>query len=145
MKKVTMKKILRLQLAMVSLALATLQSTAATLAPNATGRHLIAFAAFGANSTGRPGGIYLLRDDNTAMRQLTRFPDVDGTWSNDPRKPLPDDQPSISPDGLKIAFTSNRAGNFDIWVMDINGRHLRRLTTSSAREVDPAWSPDGQR
>jgi Tol biopolymer transport system component len=137
-----MKTLLQLELAIASLALATFQSMAA-LAPNATGRHLIAFAASSANSTGRPGGIYLMRDDNTAIRQLTGFSDS-GTWSNNPRNPLPDDQPSISSDGKKIVFTSSRAGSFDIWVMDINGGHLKRLTTSSAREVDPVWSPDGQ-
>ena len=123
-----MKTILQLELAMISLALATLQSTAATLAPNATGRHLIAFAAFGANSTGRPGGISLMRDDNTALRQLTRFPDVDGTWSNDPRKPLPD--------------VRHRRSRWQPGVESRRRSHCAALSASAvARDQTSRWSP----
>ncbi len=56
-----------------------------------------------------------------------------------------DEDPSWSPDGQKIAFRSNRSGNYDIWVMDADGGNLRRLTTHIARDVLPSWSPDGQK
>ncbi|MBI4187080.1 MAG: PD40 domain-containing protein [Chloroflexi bacterium] len=42
----------------------------------------------------------------------------------------------------KIAFSSDRDGNFEIYVMDADGTNLRRLTNNSVRDYDPAWSPD---
>jgi Tol biopolymer transport system component len=49
----------------------------------------------------------------------------------------------VPPSGLqgKLAFVSASDGNADIYVADADG--LRRLTTNSSAEVDPAWSPDG--
>ena len=43
-----------------------------------------------------------------------------------------------------ISFSSNRTGNFDIYVMDTNGENPRNLTNHPARELEPAWSPDGR-
>jgi Tol biopolymer transport system component len=52
--------------------------------------------------------------------------------------------PAVSPDGNKIAFTSNRDGNFEIYVMNANGGGLKRLTEDDATDEYPVWSPDGQ-
>ena len=43
----------------------------------------------------------------------------------------------------KIAFSSVRDGNLEIYVMDGDGRNLRRVTVNPARDESPAWSPDG--
>jgi len=43
----------------------------------------------------------------------------------------------------KIAFASNRAGNFDIYVMDPDGGGIVRLTDDPAEDTQPTWSPDG--
>jgi Tol biopolymer transport system component len=48
-------------------------------------------------------------------------------------------------DGERIAFRSNRAGNFEIYSMNADGSGVTRLTNHSAVDTDPAWSPDGQR
>ena len=45
----------------------------------------------------------------------------------------------------KIAYTSTRDGNIDIYVMDIDGRNQRRVTVNPARDWLPAWSPDGKK
>jgi Tol biopolymer transport system component len=37
----------------------------------------------------------------------------------------------------KIVFASNRSGNFDIWIMDVNGTGLRQLTDSPSNETQP--------
>jgi len=42
----------------------------------------------------------------------------------------------------KIAFASDRAGNFDIYSMDADGGGQTRLTESPAEDYSPAWSPD---
>ena len=51
--------------------------------------------------------------------------------------------PAWSPDGTRIAFTSYRDGNHEIYVMDADGRNVIRLTNNSG--WSPAWSPDGAR
>ena len=43
-----------------------------------------------------------------------------------------------------IAFSSNRSGNYDIYVMDIDGKNLQQLTDHPAYEYKPAFSPDGR-
>lgn len=45
----------------------------------------------------------------------------------------------------KIAFQSDRDGNFDIYVMDADGENQTSLTNNSAPDEDPAWSPDGSK
>ncbi|MDI3515022.1 MAG: TolB protein [Rhodocyclaceae bacterium] len=52
-------------------------------------------------------------------------------------------QPSWSPDGTQIAFTSNREGLSKVFVMDAQGGEARRLTADDAIETTPSWSPDG--
>ena len=52
--------------------------------------------------------------------------------------------PIWSPDGTKIAFASDRKGNFDIYVMPAQGGSAKRLTTNSAGEVPAGFSADGK-
>jgi TolB protein len=52
--------------------------------------------------------------------------------------------PVYSPDGSKIAFTSNRDGNPEIYVMNAkDGGGLRRMTNNPGIDVTPTWSPSG--
>ena len=54
-------------------------------------------------------------------------------------------QPSLSPDRTRIAFSSNRGGSYDLYLMDGDGKNPRRLTTDPGNEGEPAWTPDGSR
>lgn len=54
-------------------------------------------------------------------------------------------QATLAPDRTRIAFSSNRSGSFDIYIMDADGQNLRRLTSASGNEGDPSWIPDGGR
>ena len=45
----------------------------------------------------------------------------------------------------KIAFASDRDGNFEIYSMDADGGGQTRLTEDAGEDYSPAWSPDGQR
>ncbi len=53
--------------------------------------------------------------------------------------------PSWSPDSEHIAFGSNRGGNREIYVMDVEGGNLRNLTNNNdAYDASPSWSPDSK-
>jgi Tol biopolymer transport system component len=54
--------------------------------------------------------------------------------------------PAWSPDGKRIAFASDREGDFNIYTMSSeDGGDVQRLTEDMSAEADPAWSPDGSR
>ncbi len=56
-----------------------------------------------------------------------------------------DMQPRFSPDGKRIAFTSDRGGGDNIWVMNRDGSDPKQVTKESFRLLNqPSWSPDGQ-
>ena len=53
-------------------------------------------------------------------------------------------QPRFSPDGRRIAFTSDRGGGDNIWIMNVDGSDKRQLTKEDFRLINQAsWSPDG--
>jgi uncharacterized protein YjdB len=54
-------------------------------------------------------------------------------------------QAVLSPDRTRVVFSSNRATNYDLYLMDADGRNLQRLTSNSGNEGEPAWTPDGKR
>lgn len=56
------------------------------------------------------------------------------------------DQPSWSPDGGQIAFSASdpKGKTRTIWLIDIDGRKLERLTTGPL-DGEPAWFPGGDR
>jgi Tol biopolymer transport system component len=44
----------------------------------------------------------------------------------------------------RIAFQSNRDGNYEIYVMNADGSRQTRLTKNSTFDGNPSWSPNGQ-
>jgi tricorn protease len=53
--------------------------------------------------------------------------------------------PVFSPDGRNIAFSSNRHGNYNVYVIPVQSGKPRRLTFDSATDMVTGWSPDGKR
>src|SRR5215472_9594336 len=53
--------------------------------------------------------------------------------------------PRFSPDGNWIAFSSNREGNYDVYVIPAAGGKPRQLTYHSADDNVVGWSPDGKK
>ena len=70
--------------------------------------------------------------DGTGVTQLTSntFADASPTWS---------------PDGEHIAFTSDRTGNLEIFVMDADGSSQHDITNDPGYDLQPTWSPDGEK
>ena len=49
-----------------------------------------------------------------------------------------------SPDGRFVAYSSDRAGKFDIWVQQVSGGDPVQVTTGPGHNWQPDWSPDGK-
>jgi serine/threonine protein kinase len=84
------------------------------------------------------GDIYLIDADGSNLRRLVggRDDQAEPAWTSA-------SSVEPSPDGGRIAYQSDRAGNYDIWSIDADGQHERQLTTTSVDEREPDWSPDG--
>ncbi len=75
--------------------------------------------------------LYVMRSDGTGIKRL-------GTAINS-------QAPAFSPDGTKIAFSTDRDGNAEIYVMNADGTGQSRLSSATGEDTDPTWSPDGAR
>ncbi len=78
------------------------------------------------------GDIWTAKDDGSAIQRLT---------VHNARDVLA----RFSPDGRTIAFSSNREGNYDVYVIPAQGGKARQLTFHSADDYVVGWSPDGRR
>ncbi|MBN1976782.1 MAG: PD40 domain-containing protein [Anaerolineae bacterium] len=88
-----------------------------------------------------PGGtlweICIMRSDGSDRRSLITLNLDHNQWWK---------QFSLSPDGRSIAlsYMDFQSGNFEIFIMDVDGSNRRNLTENSASDVHPTWSPDGR-
>ncbi len=78
------------------------------------------------------GDIWIANENGTDVQRLT---------VNQAR----DQFPRFSPDGQWIAFSSNREGNYDVYVVAAAGGEPRQLTFNSANDDVVGWTPDGKR
>lgn len=62
--------------------------------------------------------------------------------TSDPGQDL---MPEIAPDGRRVAFASDRHGNWDVFVMSAEGGPVTQVTFDDAQELHPTWSPDGKK
>jgi hypothetical protein len=76
--------------------------------------------------------IYSANLDGSGVRQLTR----NRAFDNDP---------AVSPDGRRVAFSRLVHGRGQIFTMRIDGSHEVRVTRDRNRDRLPAWSPEGRR
>jgi Tol biopolymer transport system component len=73
--------------------------------------------------------IYSINTDGTGLKRLTDYKGADL-------------YPEVSPDGKKIAYTSDIGGIWQIMVMDRDGQNKRQITNNSFRSAYPSWSHD---
>jgi len=101
-----------------------------TWSPNG---ELIAFHSYDGNGG---SGIYIMKADGSDQILL-----ISSINSSPSSLYLNNLNPSWSPDGNYIVFSSNRDGNYDLYVMNANGSNLTRLTDDLGDETSPVWSP----
>lgn len=53
-------------------------------------------------------------------------------------------EPSWSPDGRSLAYTSDEGGHLGIWIRQVEGERALRVSQPGVDEAQPAWSPDGK-
>lgn len=75
-------------------------------------------------------GIAIVNPDGSGKKVLTNINSTAPTWS---------------PDGSRILFMSNTAGNWDLWAVSVNGGSPERLTDDPGNDGLPAYSPDGSK
>ncbi len=78
------------------------------------------------------GDIWTVPSDGGAARRLTADPAIDS-------------HPVFSPDGRFIAFSSERFGSANVFVMRADGGDVRRLTFADRPAYPSSFSPDGER
>ena len=84
--------------------------------------------------------LWVIRADGAGLHELP----IEKSSSGDA---YDDMGPKFSPDGTKILFASdrdNQPGHFDLYVVDVDGSHLRRLTYGVNNSFSRGWSPDGR-
>jgi TolB protein len=60
------------------------------------------------------------------------------------RSPGLDDYPAYSPDGSRLAFVSNRDGQFEVYLAAADGSGPVNVSRHPLRDTFPTWSPDGR-
>ena len=86
---------------------------------------------FGAIVTGQPA-LQIVKGSNGDVLKQIKFPSLGEIFN-----------PTWSPDGKKIAFSSQVGGVTDLFVYDLGSGELQRLTDDAYADLEPAWSPDG--
>ena len=126
-------------LRILALALPLLLAWAAPAAatfPGANGK--IAWNSTGPDSVGGTSDIFVADPPSAA--------DPDGgTPVNLTRHAANDTSPDWSADGTRIAFDSDRDGDWEIYVMGADGSDVRQLTFNGVDDFSPSFSPDGTR
>jgi serine/threonine protein kinase len=89
------------------------------------------------------GGRLLFAEDFTRLnlQEVSLGKPSDAHWLT--RGTAIDRQPSYSPDGNRVVFTSDRGGNTDVWEVVPTTGAVRRLTDDPAVDWDPVVAPDG--
>jgi len=78
------------------------------------------------------------------LGDIYTMPATGGTATRITSGPAFDMQPRFSPDGKRLAFSSDRDGLWNIWVMDADGKNARQVSSERRWFVNsPTWSPDG--
>jgi TolB protein len=83
--------------------------------------------------------------EKAGAQQLYSFDPESGNRVALTDEPCFDADPSYSPDGRFVAFSSTRDDNFEIYTLALSSGVVTRITEHPSFDAHPAWSPDGRR
>lgn len=89
-------------------------------------------------------GDYAIFEMNADGGGQSRLTPREGDLASSPARLFFQIDPAWSPDATKIAFSSRRAGTFDVYVMNADGRGTRRVTAGKQNDSHPTWSASGE-
>ena len=75
--------------------------------------------------------LFLFRSLDLTLTRITS-----GDWN--------DIAPALNPERTRLAFASDRAGSWDLYVMALSTGEVTQVTDSPQYDSAPSWSPDGQ-
>lgn len=75
--------------------------------------------------------LFLFRSLTSQLMRITA-----GAWS--------DIAPALNPERTRLAFASDRDGDWDLYVMELKSGEIEQVTNSPQYDSAPSWSPDGQ-
>lgn len=75
--------------------------------------------------------LYTAKPDGSDIKKLTNTPGYDA-------------EATVSPDGKKIIFTSERSGDLELYSMDIDGKNIKQLTDAVGYDGGAFYSPDNK-
>jgi len=75
--------------------------------------------------------LFLFRPNDIGLMRITF-----GAWN--------DAAPALDPQRNRLAFASDRDGDWDLYVMDLKSGETKQITNSLQYDSSPSWSPDGQ-
>ncbi|MEM7384060.1 MAG: right-handed parallel beta-helix repeat-containing protein [Verrucomicrobiota bacterium] len=87
----------------------------------------------------RPAGSYVFSSTRDNNREIYRLLPGDAAPVRLTEEAALDEQPALSRDDEWIAFTSDRSGNQDLWLMRSDGSDTQQLTDHPGTDRDPAW------
>ena len=94
---------------------------------------------------GAVGKIIFQSDRDTTQGELYTRDFAGGTWQRLTSNTAHERESRFSPDGSRIAYSSNISGTDDIWLMNANGGANQNVTLDGFDNTEPTWSPDGSR
>jgi TolB protein len=98
-----------------------------TPCPSPNGTRLVYVVQSGEKSS----SLYLSDVDGSDEKRLTNSPGM--AWD-----------PSWSPDGKKIAYSTDSSGDWEIAIINLSDGKVKTITSNEAYDGHPRWSPDGR-
>ncbi|HLE14972.1 MAG TPA: hypothetical protein VI776_09500 [Anaerolineales bacterium] len=88
-------------------------------------------------------GMIFLAIDEAGYSHLFAYQPLSLPFTRLTYGPWDDITPALSPDGERLAFASNRDGQWDLYILELHTGQVARLTDTPQYDAAPSWSPDG--
>lgn len=81
---------------------------------------------------------------HAACLGLVALISIEGSKASDEKVGVISDYPSPAPSGTELVFSADFDHSPHLWISSLDGSKLRKISTTSIADTEPAWSPDGR-